>query len=249
MVAKEFDNGSGRTYRVPAMKIGIGLVVVVLGAASVSPSRSWAQAETPPTGTETKPPGTTPLPADNKAPNPPSSSTAGSPGTPTTETGVLPEGELRGDVSTVEESSKVPNDEKQRRSEQMLVEMRDALRRVTELLKQARGSKDVRQVNCIHEKRTQIMGLLNVAEKSSVKMYDAIAANGQTAINHEYSKIVLAHQRVVTLRTESEQCVGEEAIYTGETRVTVETGPDFVPPDGVFPTPPGPAVPPIASNF
>jgi hypothetical protein len=238
MAMKEFDNESGQPYRVRAMKIGIGLGVVVMLGGDFSPTRTWAQDQkTPPAGTK---------PAD---PAPPAADEKPEAAPPADSGGPVPEGELRGDVSTLEEAAKVPNEEKQKRSEQMLAEMRAALKRGTELLQQARSAKDIRQLNCVNEKVTLIKGLLKVAEQASVKMYDGIAANNQTVVNHEYGIILLAHPRVVTLRSEAEQCVGEEAIYTGETKVSVDQGPQLVPPEGGMITPPGPGIPPIASNF
>src|SRR5689334_16326452 len=55
--------------------------------------------------------------------------------------------------------------EMQTRSETMLKDMRDALRRVTEILGEARGSKDIVQLNCVNEKVTQIKGLLRISEE------------------------------------------------------------------------------------
>lgn len=141
--------------------------------------------------------------------------------------------------------------EKQARAEKMLGEMRDALRRVTEILGEARTSKDIVQLNCVNEKLTQVKGLLRISEDASVKMYDAVASATQDVINHEFTKISVAHQKTVILRAEAEQCVGELSVYTGETEVTVEIDPDISDRDPTQPDapPPGPEVPPVASGF
>jgi hypothetical protein len=151
----------------------------------------------------------------------------------------------------VANAQQLSTSEKQGRAERMLGEMRDALRRVTEILGEARASKDIVQLNCVNEKLTQVKGLLRISEDASVKMYDAIASGAQDVINHEFTKISVAHQKTVILRAEAEQCVGELSVYTGETEVTVEIDPDISDRDPTDPDspPPGPEVPPVASGF
>ena len=143
----------------------------------------------------------------------------------------------------------VPTEEKQSRVEGMLAEQRQIMARVTNLLKEARSAKDIVQLNCINEKLTQIKGLLKISENASVKMYEAISGNQEDIINHEFTKITVAHQRCVTLGAEAEQCVGEIAVYTGQTEVTVEIDEDITEDDPTQPPPVGPApiIPPIAS--
>jgi len=137
------------------------------------------------------------------------------------------------------------------RRDALLGEMRDALRRVTEILGEARASKDIVQLNCVNEKLTQVKGLLRISEDASVKMYDAVASNTMDVINHEFTKISVAHQKTIILRAEAEQCVGELSVYTGETEVTVEIDPDISDRDPTQPDSPpiGPEVPPVASGF
>lgn len=141
--------------------------------------------------------------------------------------------------------------EKQRRVEESLSDLRDALRRVTDILAEARSSKDIVQLNCVNEKLTQLKGLLKISEDASVKMYDAIASGTEDVINHEFTKIVVAHQKGMALRAEAEQCVGELSVYSGDTDITVEIDEDIPENDPTTPTPPppGPVVPPVASAF
>jgi hypothetical protein len=147
------------------------------------------------------------------------------------------------------DAASVPLEEKQSRVESMLAEQRKILARVSTLLKEARAAKDIVQLNCINEKLTQIKGLLKISENASVKMYEAIAGNQQDIIDHEFTKITVAHQRSVTLGAEAEQCVGEIAVYTGQTEVTVEIDDDIREDDPTAPPPVGPApvIPPFAS--
>ncbi len=145
---------------------------------------------------------------------------------------------------------KLTTPQKQQQTETMLSEMRSALARGTELLKEARAAKDIVQLNCVNEKLTQVKGLVRLAEQSSVGLYEASANGVDDAINHEYTKIAVAHQKVKMLRGESELCVGEKSIYSGETEVLVEIDDNIPQIDPTVPIapPPGPSSPPVASG-
>jgi hypothetical protein len=129
------------------------------------------------------------------------------------------------DDSTLAESAQLSNEEKKKRTEQMLTEMRSALQRATDILGEARGAKDVVQLNCVNDKLAQIKGLLKIGEQSSVRMYEAIAEAADDVVNHEFTKLAVAHQKTLILRSEADQCVGETTIYTGDTEVEVEIDP------------------------
>ncbi len=146
---------------------------------------------------------------------------------------------------TLEQPSKIPTEEKKARAEAMVVDMRAALRRATEILAEANSAKDVVQLNCIQEKLTQIKGLVRIADASSTRMLEAVGEGNENVINHEFTKLAVAHQKTMALRAEADQCVGEKAIYTGDTEVELETDPNLpqsdptdTPMDGVYPAPP-----------
>jgi hypothetical protein len=152
---------------------------------------------------------------------------------------------------TLEQPSKIPLPEKKARAESMVADMRAAYRRATEILGEANANKDVVQLNCIQEKLTQIGGLVDIADGSSKQMLKAAGQNRDDAVNHEFTKLAVAHQKTMQLRAEADQCVGEKAIYTGDTVVETEIDPNLtesdptdVPMDGVFPE-----TPEVASRY
>lgn len=149
------------------------------------------------------------------------------------------------------DAASVGPEQKKANAERMIAESRSALARATELLSQARETQDMVQRNCVNEKLTQIKGLLRLSERASVSMYESMASGAQDVINHEYTKIAVAHQKTQILRTEAEQCVGELSVYTGDTDVTVEIDDDIPQTDPTLPIPPppGPDTPPVASAF
>jgi hypothetical protein len=163
---------------------------------------------------------------------------------------------LRGDAPSLRlgdvDASKVSKGEKQSRADKMLGDQRAALQRGSDLLNEARGAKDIVQLNCVNEKLTQIKGLLKLSEQASTAMYDSMAAtNGGEQVNHEFTKIVVAHGRSQQLRAEAEQCVGERSVYTGDTEVDVEIDEDIPANDPTLPIapPPGPTTSPVASGI
>lgn len=153
-------------------------------------------------------------------------------------------------VGTIKASA-VSTDTKKTTTETMLSAQRKAVVRGTDLLGEARSKNDIIQLNCVNDKLTQLKGLLKLSEKSSVEMYEAIAAGTADETNHQYVKVVVAHQRSASLKAEVEQCVGEFSVYAGDTTVEVEIVGDISAADPtlrILP-PPGPTVSAPASEF
>ena len=127
-----------------------------------------------------------------------------------------------------EEIEKVSNEEKPEKSRRAIDKMRGALTKVIKYLEEAREQRDVLKLNCVNEKLTAIKGLLRVSEQADVAMQEAIATGELTAADHEYEKIMIASKKVQGLATESEVCIGELAVYSGQTSVSVEVGDEVV---------------------
>ena len=221
-----FDSESTATYRATAMRVLASAAAVFL-AASASPA--LAQDETPSAPAAAAPDATDVRPQRQDA--------------------------LRRSDRAIRlqdiDASKVSTPDKKANAERMITEERASLARATELLQDARSAKDIVQLNCVNEKLTQIKGLLRLSERASVSMYQAIAKSVQDVINHEYTKIAVAHQKTQVLRSEAEQCVGELSVYTGDTEVSVEIDDAIPTTDPTLPItpPPGPETPPVASGF
>ena len=127
-----------------------------------------------------------------------------------------------------EEIEKVSNEEKPEKSRRAIDKMRGALTKVIKYLEEAREQRDVLKLNCVNEKLTAIKGLLRVSEQADVAMQEAIATGELTAADHEYEKIMIASKKVQGLATESEVGIGELAVYSGQTSVSVEVGDEVV---------------------
>lgn len=148
----------------------------------------------------------------------------------------------------LEKPSDVKDPDKLERSAKGLGTMRDALRDVLEKLEEARRTKDVVKLNCVNEKLTQIKGLLRISETADVALQEAVTRKDSTSAEHEYTKVMIANQKVVQLRSETEECIGQLAFRTDENlSVEVEEPRDLpggdptrppVPPDVILRPPP-----------
>ncbi len=121
--------------------------------------------------------------------------------------------------------------------------MQDVQKRILSLQSKARHDKDVVKLNCVNDKLVQVKGHLVVTDQSMASMSSALARSDDAARQHEFTRLTILYQKVVTLGTEAEQCIGEDVSYVGATRVDVEIDPSIPPGD---PTqPPVPLVPPV----
>lgn len=124
-------------------------------------------------------------------------------------------------AAPAEKVSDVPDPEKIKRSAEALTRMRNVLKDVLGKLEEARNTKDVVKLNCVNEKLTQIKGLLRISEQSDVGLQEAVAKKESSAAEHEYTKVMIARQKVDQLRAEAEECIGQLAFRTDE-NMTVE---------------------------
>ncbi|HEY8211396.1 MAG TPA: hypothetical protein VIG99_28125 [Myxococcaceae bacterium] len=139
----------------------------------------------------------------------------------------LPAGPMAAPLA--EKASDVPDPEKLRRSVDALGRMRNVLKEVLGKLEEARNTKDVVKLNCVNEKLTQIKGLLRISEQSDVSLQEAVAKKETSSGEHEFTKVMIAKQKVDQLRAEAEECIGQLAFRTDE-NLTVEVEvPDDLP--------------------
>lgn len=104
-------------------------------------------------------------------------------------------------------------------SKSAVARMRVILTAVLKYLTEARDEKDVVKLNCVNEKLTAIKGLLRISEQADVTLQEALARRDTEVSAHEFEKIVIAQRKCEQLLAESEACVGELAVYAGDTEV------------------------------
>jgi hypothetical protein len=144
----------------------------------------------------------------------------------------------------------VPDSDKSARNQEHLERMRTILKSVLMHLEEARDQRDVIKLNCVNEKLVAVKGLLKVSEEADVKMQEALARRDSEAATHEFQIVSLARRKIEQLLAESEACVGELSVYSGDTEVEVIIDEGSQPPPITEPTPIDVIVrPPAASPF
>ena len=101
--------------------------------------------------------------------------------------------------------------------EKAITAMRDVLTEVNKLVEEARGERDALRLNCVNERKSQISGLVKVAELALQELRAAGKERQSEAVDHEYTKIQIARSKVDGYRTEANQCIGLLAFYTSDT--------------------------------
>lgn len=129
--------------------------------------------------------------------------------------------------------------------------MLETQKRITLLQAKAKKDKDVVKLNCVNDKLTQVRGHMTVTDQSMASLNADVAKGDDGARQHEFTRVTILFQKVTTLGTEAEQCIGEDVSYVGATRVDVEVDPSVPPGDPTQPDLPVPDVqrPPEASPY
>jgi hypothetical protein len=120
---------------------------------------------------------------------------------------------------------------------------------VSEQLAEARKKKDVVKALCLDDKVKQMKLATDTAKDRVVDLTSAVSQNDPDRSKHEFTVIQVLRERVQTLVTEAQQCIGEETGFIGESDVTVDIDPaipDTDPSD--FPDDPLVSDPPVLSS-
>jgi hypothetical protein len=115
-------------------------------------------------------------------------------------------------------------------------------------LQLAREKKDVVKSLCLNDKLNQIDLATRTATDRVSGLEAAVNANDAERSKHQYTVILVLRDRVNTLVSEANQCIGEDVGFVGESAVTMEID-DSVPPidPSDFPDNPIVSQPPVVS--
>ena len=136
-------------------------------------------------------------------------------------------------------------------SKDYAAKMRETEKRILGLQSRAAKDRDMVKLNCVGDKLTQVRGHMTVTDQSLQTMNAAIGKGDDNARQHEFTRVTILYQKVATLGTEAEQCIGEDVSYVGATTVDITVDPSVPPGDPTQPDLPLPVVqrPPEASPF
>ncbi len=136
------------------------------------------------------------------------------------------------------------------KSDVHLGRMEGAANGVRKQLQQAREQRDVVKTLCLNDKLSQVDVAIRSARDRKTSLQAAAARNDTELSNHEYTILTVLRERAEQLTAEANQCIGEEAAFIGETKVSTQIDPTLPPSDDTQypPTDPIPTGPPICSS-
>ncbi len=126
-----------------------------------------------------------------------------------------------------EEIAELSGDELRERATDLIGAMQAIHEHTVELQSSAREGRDVIRLNCVNEKLLEIKQLLNIAEASRSDFVEASVAADDASTSHHFSQIAIAYESIDDLGEEAKGCVGERAVFHGESQIDFE-GPDLL---------------------
>lgn len=115
-------------------------------------------------------------------------------------------------------------------------------------LQAAREAKDVVKSLCLNDKLNQIDLATRTTTDRVAGLEAAVNANDAERSKHQYTVVLVLRDRVNTLVSEANQCIGEDVGFVGESNVTMEVDNSIPPVDpSVFPERPIISQPPVVS--
>lgn len=106
-----------------------------------------------------------------------------------------------------------------------LPQMDQSAQTVRRQLEQSREARDVVKVLCLNDKLNQIDVAIRAARDRMPVLTSALDKNDSENSRHEFAVLQVLRDRVRTLVQESNQCIGEEAGFVGESKVIVSIDP------------------------
>jgi hypothetical protein len=122
---------------------------------------------------------------------------------------------------------KLTPEEQLKSSDAVLGRIDQAANTVRKQLEQARAQHDVVKTLCLNDKLTQIDVAGRSARDRKEALRQAVSRQDTELSAHEYTILMVVKERVDQLSAEANQCIGEEAGFVGETRVTVTINPNM----------------------
>ena len=122
--------------------------------------------------------------------------------------------------------------------ERILARMEVAAGAVRHQLEQARSQHDVVKTLCLNDKLSQVDVAIRSARDRNTALKTAATRNDVELTNHEFAILSVLRQRAEQLTAEANRCIGEEAAFVGDTKVTTTVDPTLPVDDSTaFPSP------------
>lgn len=98
---------------------------------------------------------------------------------------------------------------------------------VRRMLADARAQRDVVRVLCLNDKLNQIDLAIRTANDRMEALNAAASQNDGDGTKHEFTVVQVLRDRVNTLVTEANQCIGEDTGFIGDTKTIVQIDPNI----------------------
>lgn len=86
---------------------------------------------------------------------------------------------------------------------------------------------DLAKLRCVNDKIAAIQGYLRLSSDAVDALGAADRGNDREGLEHQYSLVVIASQRVINLQQEANQCAGEILTFAGDTGSDVTVDPSI----------------------
>lgn len=96
---------------------------------------------------------------------------------------------------------------------------------VRKQLEQARAARDVVKTLCLNDKLSQIDVAIRSAKDRRQSLQLAAGRKDAEMANHEFTILTVLRQRTEQLSAEANQCIGEEAVLIGDSKITATIDP------------------------
>ena len=107
---------------------------------------------------------------------------------------------------------------------------------VRKQLEEARRQRDVVKTLRLNDKLSQIDVAIRSARDRRSQLQSAVTRNDAELGNHEFTILTVLRQRSEQLVAEANQCIGEEAAFVGDTRVSTTIDPAIPPDETPYPS-------------
>lgn len=117
-------------------------------------------------------------------------------------------------------------------ADSQITRMETAGAAVRRQLEQARTARDVVKTLCLNDKLSQVDVAVRSAKDRRSSLQLAAGRNDTELANHEFTILTVLRQRVEQLTAEANQCIGEEAVLLGDSKITWTVDPTLPDDDG-----------------
>jgi hypothetical protein len=87
--------------------------------------------------------------------------------------------------------------------------------------------RDLTKVRCINDKIAAMQGFLRLSADSRASLAEQVGRGDRDAIEHQYTLVVIASQRVGNLQGQAAQCAGDILTFAGDTEQSATVDPDI----------------------